>query len=278
VNIFFVCGAPKSGTTWLQRILDAHPEVVCSGEGHFIDRFSLPAAEVINAYNRDLGLEADQVYEGEPPYQPLDQDEFDELVRGFILRRLRTRAGSETRWMGDKTPAYARQLTYLHRLFPAAKIIHIVRDPREVAVSRMAFFHRAGAVEAATPGTKLHRENLEAAIHTWTAAVTCVDRFGREHPDLLHEVQYRDLHANPIGETERLFAFLGAPTPRVLIERIVAATSFEAMTGRRPGEEDPTSFLRKGVPGDWQAQLDRESAQAIAESCGALMRRKRFAA
>ena len=28
---FFVCGAPKSGTTWFQRLLDAQPEVVCSG-------------------------------------------------------------------------------------------------------------------------------------------------------------------------------------------------------------------------------------------------------
>ena len=24
-NVFFVCGSPKSGTTWLQRVLDAHP-------------------------------------------------------------------------------------------------------------------------------------------------------------------------------------------------------------------------------------------------------------
>jgi hypothetical protein len=31
---FFVGGYPKSGTTWLQLLLNAHPEVSCIGEGH----------------------------------------------------------------------------------------------------------------------------------------------------------------------------------------------------------------------------------------------------
>jgi hypothetical protein len=278
VNIFFVCGAPKSGTTWLQRILDAHPEVVCSGEGHFISRFSRPAAEVINAYNRELSLEAKLVYEGRPYYAGVDQEEFDDLVRGFILRRLSRRAESQTGWMGDKTPAYFRQLNFLHRLFPAARIIHIVRDPRDVAVSRMAFSRRAGVEEACTPGSESHRLALHGALKTWTEAVTAVDAFAAKHPGLTHEVRYRDLYDDPLGEAARLFGFLGAPNPPVLMEQIVAATSFEALSGRKPGEEDPQAFLRKGLPGDWRTALDAASAQLIAESCGELMREKRFAA
>jgi hypothetical protein len=278
VNIFFVCGAPKSGTTWLQRVLDAHPEVACSGEGHFITRFSAPVANVVNAYNRDLGWETKLVYDGQPYYGGVDQAEFDEIVRGFILARLRTRAGAETRWVGDKTPGYTKHLSHLHRLFPAAKIIHIVRDPRDVAVSRMAFSKRAGATEACTPGAEQHRATLEGAVRSWTEAVTAVDAFAQAHPGLVHELGYLDLHADPIGETERLFEFLGAPTPRVLIEQIVAATSFEALSGRRPGQEDQGSFLRKGLPGDWRTALDPASAELIVESCGPLMREKRLAA
>jgi hypothetical protein len=278
VNVFFVCGAPKSGTTWLQRILDAHPEVCCSGEGHFITRFSVPVAKVVNAYNRDLQVEARLVYEDEPYYAGIDQDEFDEVVRGFILKRMRARADAETRWIGDKTPSYTRNLTVLNRLFPTAKIIHIVRDPREVAVSRMAFSKRAGVDEACTPGADQHRRTLEAAVESWLAAVTAVDAFAKEHPGLVHELRYRDLHEDPIGEAERLFGFLGVAAQQVLLEQIAAATSFEALSGRRPGEEDPESFLRKGVPDDWQATLDPASAQLVAESCGALMREKRFAA
>jgi hypothetical protein len=41
-QLFFVGGAPKSGTTWLQLMLNGHPEISCTGEGHFPDRL-LPA-------------------------------------------------------------------------------------------------------------------------------------------------------------------------------------------------------------------------------------------
>ncbi|HEX5915407.1 MAG TPA: sulfotransferase, partial [Rubrobacter sp.] len=35
VPVFFVVGLAKSGTTWLMKTLDAHPEVLCRGEGRF---------------------------------------------------------------------------------------------------------------------------------------------------------------------------------------------------------------------------------------------------
>ncbi len=35
---FFIVGASRSGTTWLQRTLNTHPEVLCKGEGAFFGR------------------------------------------------------------------------------------------------------------------------------------------------------------------------------------------------------------------------------------------------
>ena len=35
-QLFFVGGAPRSGTTWMQHMLDAHPDISCRGEGHFL--------------------------------------------------------------------------------------------------------------------------------------------------------------------------------------------------------------------------------------------------
>jgi hypothetical protein len=278
VNVFFVCGAPKSGTTWLQRVLDAHPEVKCSGEGHFISRFSIPAAKVINDYNEALSMEAHQVYEGRPYYQGVGQAEFDEMARGFILRRLRARADDQTRWVGDKTPGYTRGLGMLNRLFPEAKIIHIVRDPRDVAVSSMGHNHRAGASEAFQPGATQNRQVIEKAVESWLQAVTAVDAFAQAQPALVLELSYRDLHADPIGESRKLFSFLGAATDEVVLEQIAAATSFESLAGRPAGVEDLSSFLRKGVVGDWRQRLDEDAARYIAENCGAWMERKRLAA
>lgn len=278
VDIFFVCGAPKSGTTWLQRVLDAHPEVTCSGEGHFIRRLSAPMSQVISEYNANLVGVANGVYEGRPYYPQVDQAEFDDLVRGFILRRLTARAGPQTRFVGDKTPTYTMHLDQLNRLFPGAKIFHIVRDPRDVAVSRMFHSVRAGALEATTIGSEQYRQTLEGAARMWREAVTAVDAFAAAHPGQVCELRYRDLHDDAVGQIGRLFEFLGASTSEVLVEQVAAQTSFKAMSGRAVGEEDARSFLRKGLPGDWQKRLDAEGVQFITERCGELMRAKRFAA
>ena len=278
MQVFFVCGAPKSGTTWVQRILDAHPQVCCSGEGHFIQRFSAPIAKVVRDYNAELETAAKLVYEGEPYYGPVSQPEFDAMMRGFILARLTARAGPDTRFVGDKTPTYTRHLPQLDRLFPGAKIIHIVRDPRDVAVSRMFHSQRAGYAEAAVQGSEQYRQTLEGAARLWREAVTAVDAFAAQHPGQVCEVSYRDLHDQPLDEIARLFAYLGASQPRVLVEQIAAQTSFEAMSGRAPGQEDTAAFLRKGQSGAWRDRLDPAGARYIEDHCGELMRAKRFAA
>jgi Sulfotransferase family len=56
-QIFFIGGAVKSGTTWLQLLLDAHPEVSCNGEGHFLDNLA-PALKM--ALDQHCGLIAEK--------------------------------------------------------------------------------------------------------------------------------------------------------------------------------------------------------------------------
>lgn len=277
MNVFFVSGAPKSGTTWLQRILDAHPQVSCSGEGHFIDRFVGPMAKLASSYNESLGLEAQQVYEGRPYYKAIGQSEFDELARAFILPRLKSRStGPKVRWFGDKTPGYAKNLPDLLRIFPEARFINIVRDPRDVTVSYLAHSRRAGLYRAFDPEAPEHRDLVEKAVNLWIQAVRFVDAFAAAQPDRVCELRYRDLHGDPLHEVARAFRFLGVEAEPSEVERIVAATSFEAMTGRKPGAEDPAAFLRVGKPGDWETKLNPEAARAIEEACGDLMRKKGF--
>src|SRR4029077_9007265 len=53
-QIFFLGGAVKSGTTWLQALLDAHPQVSCTGENHFVDCLSPRLKKSLEEFNRIL--------------------------------------------------------------------------------------------------------------------------------------------------------------------------------------------------------------------------------
>lgn len=272
-NVFFVCGAPKSGTTWMQRIFDAHPAVVCSGEGHFVERLTNPFSQVVKTYNQHMVKVADQVYEGKPYYPLMSQDEFDDICRAFIVSRLAARAeGPAVRWIGDKTPRYTLFLPSLLRLFPKALFFHIARDPRDVAVSRLHHAGRAGFKDALAQGSDQYRELVTNAATAWRANIAAVAEFKREAAAVLHEVTYEALLESPRREMERLFAFLDVDRSAAAIERIMAKTAFETLSGgRKRGEEDLNSFYRKGIAGDWQGKLDDWAQAEIKKYCGALM-------
>ena len=53
-NLFFIGGYPKSGTTWVERIFDAHPEASCKGEAHFISLLEPSLRHAIVDYNRQV--------------------------------------------------------------------------------------------------------------------------------------------------------------------------------------------------------------------------------
>ena len=57
---------------------------------------------------------------------------------------------------------------------PAAKIIHMVRDPRDVAVSCMGYNRRAGVAGAFEPGSENNRQIVEACVRLWLEALSNV--------------------------------------------------------------------------------------------------------
>ena len=209
MQVFFVCGAPKSGTTWLQRVLDAHPEVICSGEGHFIQRFTIPLATVVREYNDYSRLVADRVYEGTPYYEPVDQQDFDRVARTFIMDRLMFRKpGPGVCWVGDKTPRYALHLRQLHRIFPECRFINIVRDPRDAIMSRLGHAARAGMVETATPDAPERMQIVRGGAEDWVANMAPIAPFAAANPQRMHCLRYEDMHADPALEARQLFDFL----------------------------------------------------------------------
>jgi hypothetical protein len=139
-------------------------------------------------------------------------------------------------------------------------------------MARMHQARRAGVPEKTVEGSPERAQFIREGGLDWAKSVAPIGPFAADNPGVLHNLRYEDMIADPAGEARKLYRFLGVRHDDALVGRVVAATSFEAQSGRKPGEEHPTSFLRKGVAGDWIGRLEDSALQALDETCGDLMR------
>ena len=149
VRPVFIVGVGRSGTSLLQSMLDAHPKITFLPETHFYrnyvsakkKRATLEQAGVENFVEL---LEADQDFKrvNIEPKKLLEnylsaKEEFnlEEVYRTMLEQYLENYP--ETHLVGDKDPRNIDYLESLYQSFSDAKILHIVRDPRDVLSSRM---------------------------------------------------------------------------------------------------------------------------------------------
>jgi len=307
--VFFVTGLGKSGTSWLMRTLDSHPEILCKGEGRFFAAdwrranfdpegtqalaSSLYYALLDSEYLRLWVERSVWAREGDPATH------LDNLTRlateHFLLGQLRK---TDKKLVGDKSPLLNSDfIEEVARVYPEARVIHIIRDGRDQAVSMLHHvWNRStdqGGVQPLKPGEFERREiyrqdpkkllqtgegmfteeRLRGAARSWNARV---GKTAQDGPTLLGpnytEVRYEDLLERPHEEVGRLAGFLGADTSEKAVHQAVGAASFEKLSrGRERGQEDTSSFYRKGIAGDWKNYFTARDRQIYKEEAGKLL-------
>jgi tetratricopeptide (TPR) repeat protein len=121
-----LCGHPRSGTTLLEQVLDAHPEIVCAEETHILhDEAYLPLSRGFPETTSVL-----QVLDAAPPSQVRQSREnyfrFTELFIGKTIG---------AKLLIDKNPALNVLIPAMVRIFPEARFLVALRDPRDVCLS-----------------------------------------------------------------------------------------------------------------------------------------------
>jgi len=322
-SIFFVVGRPKSGTSWVRLGLDRHPEILCKGEGEFF-------GSEYGSGQPQLGRPLDDIRP--PSYRSLytalarsdllrswiensvwrhgcDTEEHianltHEAIYYFLTQRLAQSklSQSKKRIVGDKTPfASPEIIKEISTICPEAKVIHIIRDGRDVAVSQLHHMWNHATTEEGEEGgwylmaseelVKSDRylkdpqeflssgesifteERLREAAEGWRSDVGAAHRDG---PVLLGEnyteVRYEIMLEKPEEEFEQLFRFLGAQADEDVVARCVRAARFEKRSGgRERGQEDPQAFARKGIAGDWKNVFTEQDKAIFKEAAGDLL-------
>jgi len=260
---FFVLGLPKSGTTWVQKALDSHPELLCRGEGKFmIFRKELSKAAV--KYSDHLAGHQKKVF-GEEFFPEVTRPEFDRLYRAFMEGRLIGDGPPPgVKRIGNKDPEHGMVLSDLAQHFPDAAFVQVIRDPRDIAVSTWHHMRRTepGFVETIGDFEAFARQNVKE----WRVYVRSVRKVSQEKALDYVELRYEDLHADGAPILSMIFERLGVdPSPAVVAQCLESASFERASGGRRRGQADAGSFYRKGEVGDWQGHMTAELSAELLE-------------
>lgn len=176
----FIIGVPRSGTTLLQMLLNSHRNIAIYSEIHFFSQI-LQIKRFINKLNKDnLDQFIEYVkktnhYKYLPNIDTLLPHIKEKMERTenlsyehFYLFLMQEFAESENKIrFGEKTPQNINYIDELINLFPKAKIIHIVRDPRAVVSSLIKVKWSANDVLINTLKWKVQILNFEESEKKW---------------------------------------------------------------------------------------------------------------
>lgn len=274
---FFVCGCPKSGTTWVQLMLDHHPEIRCAGESQLVTllrKFSR-LIEEHNRFQRQRNREIFGEIPSLSPFPEIDRDDeiwlFDALV-ARMFDKATQKPG--VRAVGDKTPNVAEHLAWFQERVPHAKFIHVIRDGRDVAVSGWHHLRRTstGSAGNALDKRMAFRDYALMAAQVWRDTIARSRAAAALMPGRYFEVRYEDLQEHPDAALDAMLRFLDVSNDPALRATCIAESSFAAVTGgRAAGQEEAKAFLRKGVSGDWRNWFDPELNAAFVSIAGSLL-------
>ncbi len=183
----FVVGFPRSGTTLLEQMLDAHPGLQSMDENPFFGRL----ADFLRNYDP-------RILEDLSVLRQYDCDELRKRYYAMVADRVTLKEGVR---LVDKNPLNMQWLPFIHRLFPEAKFILALRHPCDVLLScYMQSFQSSTLAAACSSLERLAHAYVETMNH-WLEDVNLF------RPDVM-ESRYENLVDDFVGQTERIARFL----------------------------------------------------------------------
>jgi hypothetical protein len=248
-----VLGCPRSGTTLLRLMLNAHPRLAIPPE----TRFVLPVyfgrsqfGDLSDARNRRKLAE---FLTGKKALRFADHDTDLEATRQAILEAPPTVGSAlaavfaqyaarfdKPRW-GDKLPTYIEHVRPLLQMFPDAHLIHVLRDGRDCVGS----LKRQEWSKRSTPD----------AIGVWNRAIDYGTKARSWVPaSQWHEIRYEQLVSDPEGQLKELCRFLEEDFVADMLEP--AKVGAAVMPSRKGFHGMLSGAVTTQSVGGWQKHLE----------------------
>jgi aryl sulfotransferase len=261
-GLVLVVSYPKSGNTWIRALLTAFWDGPAALN---INRLRIPNSANLDLLARVLGISISD----------LTSSELAKLRPNAIAQAV---AGSKKDWFLKVHDAWLPSPDGEgYPLSPSSidKIVYVVRDPRDVAVSLCSHLGMSTDEVISLMANPIYRIGLQLygrrpylpqLLSTWSAHVTSwIDHWqGR-----LLLVRYEDVLADPAGQLSRILKFVGTAHTVQQVEGAAEATKFETLQqlerlyGFIERPHSSTGFFRMGHAGNWRTILSAIQARRI---------------
>jgi hypothetical protein len=239
----FLISAPRSGSQWLREILGCHPDIAVGPETYLFEAIARLVETVEWRSTRGQGIVGGSY---------VDRPHLARLCADFFLGAVRERAGGRAYFI-DKTPANTAYVDLIHEVFPAARIIHLIRDGRDVVCSMLWARAQRGM---------RYPDTLRACAERWTQIRNAL-RFGQQVPELYTAVRYEQLVADAPGQLATLFTAIGIP----VTQRTLQAMGEMARVVRHPS----AATNKMGFIGKWRQSFSPPDVDTFKEVAGRLL-------
>jgi hypothetical protein len=227
-NLVFVMGAPRSGTTWVLKLLEEHPDVVAAN----VDNLGIRKSD---ARTLETGIFESDVSDRE-------------IRRRFWSLAMR----NDGKVVVEKTPVHLMHVDRIKRVFPRAALVLVRRGGRDTFASMLAAGRDEKSWWKGAPGT------AREAAELWRDYAVAASRCEGCYDPLV--VRYEDLRRDPFLVVDGLYHALD------LIED--TAATLRAVEACRNGKNIPIKgVFRRGQIGGWKDVLsgdDLETFEVVA--------------
>lgn len=255
-----ILGSPRSGTSWLNNIINEHPDV--AGMQYELRTFNLYIKPLVQAWRDEkYGIEQGHFKLGHP--QIWEENEFDDFVLKFLdytYSKVLNENPKATHIL-DKHPGYSFAIEEIIYYFPHAKIIHLIRDGRDVVPSMISAKERIDFGPGTVPG----------AIKLWKNSVITCQQAKFKYPNNILEVKYEELKGLAEDLLPQIFKFCELNYDDKMIDELIENNRYDKKVFSRPNPNFE-ELRKKGTP-VWKKQLSVWERYQIQLAAGDLLQK-----
>ena len=263
--MIWMFGSPRTGSTWLSRMM---------AEFDNQERWHEPYVGLLFGsflYERlegnDKLLHKPSLILGEPY-----REAWLKSIRNFVIEGAAARYPNlrDDQYLVIKEPNGSIGAPLLLEATPDSGLIFLIRDPRDVVASRLDAFER-GSWSAQNRDfdtvEKLHAFTKHLA-EDYFKVVSQVQRAYQAHQGKKVIVRYEDLREDAVGTLGTMYAALGIEVDQSQLGAAVAKHSWEQIPDSDKGSG---KFYRKAAPGGWREDLSPDQIKLVEEITGPIL-------